>query len=51
MTAPHRMKDLTDVLELIRARGLPRDTAVRLDPFVRQKFEELWVAAQGRDPE
>jgi hypothetical protein len=51
MTAPHRLKDLADILELIRARGLPRDLAQRLDPYVRAKFDELWVAAQGTDPE
>jgi hypothetical protein len=50
MTAAHRLRDLADVLELIRARRLPRDLASRLDPYVRAKFDELWVAAQGTDP-
>lgn len=50
MTAPHRLRDLADVLELIRARGLPRELAARLDPYVQAKFDELWVAAQGSDP-
>lgn len=50
MTAPHRLRDLADVLELIRARQLARDVGERLDPWVRAKFDELWVAAQGQDP-
>lgn len=50
MTAPHRLRDLADVLELIRARRLPRELSERLDPWVRSKFDELWVAAQGEDP-
>ena len=51
MTAPHRLRDLADVLELIRVRALPADFAVRLDPYVRAKFDELWRAAQFRDSE
>jgi hypothetical protein len=47
MTAPHRLRDLADVLELIRIRVLPRELAQRLDPFVRGKYEELWGAAQS----
>jgi hypothetical protein len=46
MTAPHRLKDLADVLELIRARDLPENFVTNLDPFVREKFAELWTAAQ-----
>jgi hypothetical protein len=51
MTAPHRLKDLADVLELIKAASLPADLADRLDPYVRAKYAELWRAAQTRDPE
>jgi hypothetical protein len=51
MTAPHRLKDLADVLELIRAVGLPRELGDALDPSVRAKYVELWEAAQTRDPE
>ncbi len=47
MSAPHRLKDLADVLDLIRALSLPRETADSLDPWVRPKFQELWEAAQG----
>ena len=46
MTAPHRIKDLADVLELIRAVHLPADLATSLDPSVREKYAELWQAAQ-----
>jgi len=51
MSAPHRLKDLADVLELIRAAGLQESLASRLDPSVRAKYEELWAAAQTRDDE
>jgi hypothetical protein len=51
MTAPHRLKDLADVLELIKAVNLPATLADELDPYVRVKYAELWAAAQIRDPE
>ena len=41
MTAPHRLKDLADVQELIKIRSLQKDFAERLDPYVRDKFLEL----------
>src|SRR6266545_4649324 len=37
MSAPHRLRDLADVLELIRAAGLPAGLAAELDPSVRDK--------------
>jgi hypothetical protein len=46
LTAPHRLQDLADVQRLIAATHLPRDFAGRLDPYVRPKFEELWLTAQ-----
>ncbi len=51
MTAPHRLKDLADVLELIRAAALPRELGDALDASVRAKYAELWDAAQTRDRE
>lgn len=51
MTAPHRLKDLADVLELIRVLSLPRDLAGSLDAWVRPKYDELWEGAQTPDPE
>jgi hypothetical protein len=44
MTAAHRLKDLADVQELIRALDLPREFAQQLDPYVRAKFDDLWAA-------
>lgn len=47
MTAPHRLRDLADVLELVRAAALPVSFADSLDPYVREKFLELHRAAMG----
>jgi hypothetical protein len=47
MTAPGRLKDLADVQELIRSLGLKADFAGRLDPYVREKFTELWRGVEG----
>lgn len=44
MTAPDRLKDLADVQELIKARGLPAEFAEQLNPYVREKFLELQEA-------
>ena len=51
MTAPHRLKDLADVLELIRTLNLPESLSADLHEYVREKYAELWHAAQTRDPE
>jgi hypothetical protein len=51
MSAPHRLKDLADVLELIRAARLPRSIEGELDGSVRGKFLELWDAAQTEERE
>lgn len=45
MTAPHRAKDLGDVVELIRTAKLPRELGDELHPYVRAKYDELWAAA------
>lgn len=45
MTSPGRLKDLADVLELIKALTLPIEYGEQLDPYVRAKFQELWTAA------
>lgn len=42
MTSADRLKDLTDVQELIKILALPLDFAERLDPYVRDKYAELW---------
>ena len=49
MTNARRMKDLTDVLELIDAAKISKDFATQIHPYVRDKFLELWQTAQG-DP-
>lgn len=46
MTAAHRPRDLDDVIQLIRINALAEDYAEQLHPFVREKFAELWQAAQ-----
>jgi phage replication-related protein YjqB (UPF0714/DUF867 family) len=39
------------LVELIRAAKLPAELAASLNPYVREKYEELWRAAQIEDPE
>jgi hypothetical protein len=51
MTAPHRLRDLADVIELIKVNELAEKLAESLDPYVRDKYVELWRAAQVRDDE
>ncbi len=51
MTAPHRLKDLADVIEIIRILRLPAGLAEELDPYVREKYQELWGAAQAEERE
>lgn len=46
MTAPDRLKDLADVQELIKVRGLTADFAATLNPYVRDKFLELYSAVE-----
>ncbi len=44
MTAPHRLKDLADVQEVIKIKNLQADFAEKLNSFVREKFLELQKA-------
>lgn len=44
MTAPHRLKDLADVQEIIKIKDLTAEFAEKLNPFVREKFLELQKA-------
>ena len=46
MTAPHRLKDLADVQELIKIRGLSGEFAEKLNPYVRGRFLALLEAAE-----
>ncbi|MGH9385954.1 MAG: hypothetical protein ACRD2N_16880 [Vicinamibacterales bacterium] len=51
MTAPHRLKDLADVQELIRIQRLPRTLVDELNGFVREKYLELWQALHDHPEE
>jgi hypothetical protein len=42
----HRMKDFTDVIALIEALKLPAGFADELNPYVRDKYVELWQGIQ-----
>lgn len=50
MSAPDRLKDLADVQELIKLKGLDEKFAEKLDEFVREKYLELgqsvWSASE-----
>jgi hypothetical protein len=41
ISAPHRLKDLADVQELIKIKNLGADFADKLDPYVQAKYLEL----------
>jgi hypothetical protein len=47
ISAPHRLRDLADVQDLISTLSLPADFAERLDASVRGEYHRLWRAAQG----
>ena len=51
MTNPGRLKDLADVQELIRLLRLPAEFAEQLQPFVKEKYGELWQAVQADQSE
>jgi hypothetical protein len=42
MTNLGRLKDLADVIELIKTCSLPVEFAEELNPYVREKYLELW---------
>jgi len=47
-----RLKDFADVNELITILQLPADFADQLNPYVRDRYAELWASVQGpvREP-
>jgi hypothetical protein len=51
MTAPHRLKDLADVQEIIKVKKLGVDFAEKLNPYVREKFLELQNSVVGAEEE
>jgi hypothetical protein len=48
---PGRLKDLSDVQEIIRRRRLPENFSVQLNPYVRPKYDELWRSVQSAGDE
>ena len=48
MTNAGRLKDLADVMELIKVLNLPADFVNQLHPYVQPKFRELWSEARKR---
>jgi hypothetical protein len=48
MTEPGRLKDLSDVQELIKIAKLPIEYISELNPYVRDKFIELWKRTRTR---
>jgi hypothetical protein len=51
MTNPLRLKDIADVQELIQLLKLPMSFADQLNPFVWDKFKELWTLIQSNSSE
>ncbi|HZT80171.1 MAG TPA: nucleotidyltransferase family protein [Gemmataceae bacterium] len=51
MTNPGRLDDLGDVQKAIRILDLPEDFANQLNPFVRDKYKELWAAVHNNPAE
>jgi hypothetical protein len=47
MTNIGRLKDLADVQEMIRVLKLPKELADQLNPYVREKYRELWEAVEN----
>lgn len=51
LSAPHRLRDLADVQDLIVALSLPLDLADQLDASVRDEYRRLWrSSARGASP-
>lgn len=46
----HRLKDFADVIALIPARTLPLEFADELNPYVADKYRELWHGLQEPAP-
>mgnify|MGYP006928167156 CR=1 FL=1 len=49
MTATHRLQDMADVIQLIKVNRLTLEYSTNLNAYVREKFAELWQAAQTPD--
>ncbi len=47
----HRLKDFADVVALIKEANLPASLVEELNPYVREKYSELWTALhESPDP-
>jgi hypothetical protein len=46
----HRIKDFADVIELIKILKLPADFASQLNPYVQDRFAEIWTGLQEPTP-
>ena len=51
MSAPHRLRDLADVQDLIGVLDLPAEFAERLDESVRGEYWRLWQTVQDAERE
>ena len=51
MTNPGRLNDLGDVQSMIRMLDLPEDLADQLNPYVREKYREMWAAVRNNPSE
>ena len=51
LSAPHRLRDLADVQDLIRVRRLGPELAERLDASVRAGYLDLWRAVRDAPPD
>lgn len=49
MTVSHRPRDFDDVIQLVRVNELPLEFTESLNPYVADRFRELWNAAQIDD--
>lgn len=51
MTGAGRLRDLADVESMIQLLHLCRELAEQLNPYVRDKYLELWQGVQQADPD
>lgn len=50
MSAPHRLRDLADVQDLIARLSLSLTLVEELDPWVQAAYRDLWEKAQAGKP-
>jgi len=50
MSAPHRLRDLADVQDLITRLSLPLELVDKLNPWVQPQYRDLWEKAQSGSP-